>query len=254
MKLLDQKAIIVTGASSGIGLAAARLFAREGARVVLVARNAVVVEDVARGIVAEGGQAVACPGDVSEEVTHARAVTLAQERFGHLDAAFNNAGTVGDIAPFADQSIANWNAVLATNLTAAFLAARAQIPAMMESGGGSLVFTSSFVGNSVGLPGMGVYGTAKAGLSGLVKAIAADYSHRGIRANALVPGGVDTPMGGSEENKAWAATLHPMRRIAQPEEIARAALFLLSDASSFVTGGQLWADGGNAATKIQAAD
>ena len=125
---------------------------------------------------------------------------------------------------------------------------------MLERGGGSLIFTGSFVGNSVALPGMGAYGTAKAALGGLAKAITADYAHRGIRANALLPGGTDTAMAGDADNRAWAASLHPLRRIAQPEEIANAALFLASDLSSFVTGSALWADGGNAATKVQAPD
>ena len=139
--------------------------------------------------------------------------------------------------------------MLAVNLTAAFLGARAQIPAMLEQGG-ALVFTGSFVGNSVGLPGMGPYGAAKAGLLGLVRGIAADYAASGIRANALLPGGTATEMAGDAAQREWAASLHAMKRIARPEEIAQAALFLASDMSSFVTGSALWADGGNAAVKL----
>jgi NAD(P)-dependent dehydrogenase (short-subunit alcohol dehydrogenase family) len=120
---------------------------------------------------------------------------------------------------------------------------------MLQAGGGSIIFTSSFVGTSVGLPGMAVYAAAKAGLMGLVKGITADYGSQGIRANALLPGGVDTPMAGDESQKAWAAGLHAMKRIAQPEEIANAALFLASSMSSFVTGSALYADGGNSAVK-----
>jgi short-subunit dehydrogenase len=139
--------------------------------------------------------------------------------------------------------------VLAVNLTSAFLGARAQIPAMIEQGGGALVFSSSFVGNSVGLPGMGPYGAAKAGLMGLVRGITADYAAAGIRANALLPGGTATDMAGDDAQREWAAGLHAMKRIARPEEIAQAALFLVSDMSSFVMGSALWADGGNAAVK-----
>lgn len=120
---------------------------------------------------------------------------------------------------------------------------------MLERGGGSIVFTSTFVGTSVGIPGMSVYGTSKAALMGMVKGITADYGALGIRANALLPGGVDTPMGGDEKQKEWAAGLHAMKRIAQPEEIAQAALFLAGPMSSFVTGSALYADGGNAAVK-----
>jgi len=138
---------------------------------------------------------------------------------------------------------------LAANLTSAFLSARYQIPAMLEKGVGSLVFVSSFVGTSVGLPGMSAYAASKAGLMGLVKGITADYASNGIRANALLPGGTDTAMAGDNAQKEWAAGLHALKRIAQPEEIAQAALFLAGPMSSFVAGSALFADGGNAAVK-----
>lgn len=252
MLLLENRTIIVTGASSGIGRAAAHVFAREGANLVLMARTAKPLEDCARAIRDGGGKAIACPGDVTQPDAHKAAVEAAIGEFGGLHCAFNNAGTMGELGPLAELHLDSWQHVLTTNLTSAFLAAKAQVPAMLETGGGSLIFTGSFVGNSVGLPGMGAYGAAKAGLTGLVKSLTADYAHLGIRANALLPGGTDTPMAGDEESKAWAASLHPMGRIAQPEEIANAALFLASDLSSFVTGSNLWAEGGNAATKVQA--
>jgi NAD(P)-dependent dehydrogenase (short-subunit alcohol dehydrogenase family) len=254
MELLEGKSIIVTGASSGIGRAAALIFASAGARLVLVARGADRLEAVASQIRAAGGSAVACAGDVCHAETHARAVSAALALAGRLDGAFNNAGMVGAIKPLAELSADEWMETITANLTSGFLAARAQIPAMLNNDGGSLVFTGSFVGSSVGLPGMGAYAAAKAGLGGLVKSLAADYAHRGIRANALLAGGTDTAMAGSEEAKTWAASLHPVRRIARPEEIANAALFLLSDLSSFVVGSNLWADGGNAATKVAAPD
>jgi NAD(P)-dependent dehydrogenase (short-subunit alcohol dehydrogenase family) len=252
MALLQGKSIIVTGASSGIGRAAAHIFAAEGARLVLVARRVGELEEVAREVASAGASVELAPGDVTDPETHERAVRKSVGAYGRLDGAFNNAGSVGAVRPLAELSPAEWAETIAANLTSAFLSARAQVPALLEAGGGSLVFTSTFVGNSVGLPGMGAYGTAKAGLGGLVKSLAADYAHRGIRANALLAGGTDTPAGGSAENKACAAQLHPVRRIARPEEIAKAALFLLSDLSSFVIGSELWADGGNAATKVQA--
>lgn len=254
MALLQGKSIVVTGASSGIGLAAARVFASEGAQLVLVARRVEKLEALAREIVSAGGAAVACAGDVIAPETHERAVEAALRAHGKLDGAFNNAGAVGAMKPLAELSLEEWDASLSVNLTSAFLAARAQVPAMLASGGGSMVFTGTFVGMSAGLPGMTAYASAKAGLSGLVKSLAADYAHRGIRANALLAGGTDTAAAGSKDNKAWAAQLHPVRRIALPEEIANAAMFLLSDLSSFVIGSNLWADGGNAATKVQAAD
>ena len=141
-----------------------------------------------------GGEAVALAGDIREE-NHARAlVALAVDRFGGLDVAFNNAGSVGEMASAPDLSLDAWNATIATNLTSAFLGAKYQIPAMLERGGGSVIFTSSFVGNTTaGFPGMAAYAAAKAGIVGLTKALAAEFGAKGIRVNALLPGGTDTP-------------------------------------------------------------
>jgi NAD(P)-dependent dehydrogenase (short-subunit alcohol dehydrogenase family) len=250
MKLLDGKVAIITGASSGIGKAAAKLFAAHGASVVLVARREASLKLAVDEIENQGGRALAIAGDVTESGTHDEAVAAARATFGGLHIAFNNAGAVGTTGPLAKIEPRQWAEVLAVNLTAAFLGIRAQIPAMIEQGGGTLVFTSSFVGNSVGLPGMGPYGAAKAGLMGLARGITADYAAAGIRANALLPGGTATDMAGDDAQREWAAGLHAMKRIAQPEEIAQAALFLANDMSSFVTGSALWADGGNAAVKL----
>lgn len=250
MKLLDGKVAIVTGASSGIGKAAAELFAANGASVVLVARRKAPLDQVIEEIESRGGRGLAIVGDVAEERTHMDAIAAARAAFGGLDVAFNNAGVVGDMKPLAEIDPQQWAEVLAVNLTAAFLGARPQIPAMLERGGGVLIFTGSFVGNSVGLPGMGAYGTAKAGLLGLVRSITADYVAAGIRANALLPGGTATDMAGDVAQREWAAGLHAMKLIAEPEEIAQAALFLASEMSNFVTGSALWADGGNASVKL----
>jgi len=250
MKLIDDKVAIITGASSGIGKAAATLFAANGAAVVLVARRQDALNQLVRDIEAHGGRAIAVVGDVTQECTHKEAVAAAQATFGGLHIAFNNAGLVGAMKPLAELKPSEWSKALAVNLTAAFLGARIQIPAMLEQGTGALVFTGSFVGNSVGLPGMGAYAAAKAGLMGLVRSIAADYGAAGIRANALLPGGTATEMAGDAAQREWAAGLHAMKRIAEPEEIAKAALFLASDMASFVTGSALWADGGNAAVKL----
>lgn len=249
MPLLENKVAIITGASSGIGRAAALLFAREGAAVILNARHAEALEGVADTIRAGGGRAAIVAGDAAQEVTHQQLTEAALTRFGGLDIAFNNAGATGPMKPLTAISLEEWRGVLDLNLTAAFLGAKHQIPAMLARGGGALVFTSSFVGTSVGLPGMAVYGASKSALSGLVKGITADYGAKNIRANALLPGGTDTAMAGSAENKEWAAGLHALKRIAQPEEIARAALFLASDMASFVAGSSLFVDGGNAAVK-----
>jgi len=247
--MLTNKVAIVTGASSGIGRAAALLFAREGAAVVANARGEAELLKLVSEIEAAGGHAVAVAGDVADEETHRRLLDAALGRFGGLDIALNNAGTVGPYKPLGEVTRQEWQDTMTTNLTSAFLGARSQIPAMVERGGGSIIFTSTFVGTSVGIPGMGAYGASKAGIMGLVKGITADYGARGIRANALLPGGTDTPMAGDAAQKEWAAGLHALKRIAQPEEIARAALFLASPMASFVAGSALFADGGNAAVK-----
>ncbi len=249
MTLLEGKIAIVTGASSGIGRAVALMFAEHGAAVVLTARRQDRLDEVANEIRSRGGCAYTWAGDIGRPETHERIVADAIREFGGLDIAINNAGTVGAVKPLAEIAPEDWQHTLTVNLTAAYLGARSQIPAMLEHGGGSIVFTSSFVGTSVGLPGMAAYGASKAGLMGLVKGIAADYAAQGVRANALLPGGVDTEMAGDQSQKDWAAGLHAMKRIAQPEELASAALFLASSMASFVTGSALFADGGNAAVK-----
>lgn len=249
MTLLAGKTALVTGASSGIGRAVALMFAAQGAALLLSARSETGLAAVAEAIRAKGGQAEWVAGDIALPATHEALVARARAAFGGLDIAVNNAGSTGRLAPLAELTPEDWQQVLSVNLGSAFLGARAQIPALLERGGGALVFTSSFVGNSVGLPGMAAYGAAKAGLMGLVRGIAADYAARGIRANALLPGGTLTGMAGDAAQQDWAAGLHAMKRLARPEEIASAALFLASPMASFVTGTALYADGGNAAVK-----
>lgn len=243
---LQNKTIIITGASSGIGKAAAMLFAAEGANLVLGARRAAQLEDVANQIDLAGGHATHLCGDVREEGYAEALVALASERFGGLDGAFNNAGTVGEMGPVADMTLGAWNDVISTNLTSAFLAAKAQLPALLGRGKGSIVFNASFVGfSNGGLPGMAAYAASKAGMIGLTQSLASDHAAAGVRVNALLPGGTITPAGGEDQEFLdMIAQLHPMRRMAAAEEIAQAALFLLSDRSSFMTGSPMIVDGG----------
>ena len=250
MTLLTNRTIIISGASSGIGAAAAELFADHGANLVLIARDKTGLEETATQVRNRGRQAIILSGDVRDPQTHERAVDRAMNDFGRLDGAFNNAGETGDMSPIAEISLETFEHVLATNLTGAFLASKYQIPAMIETGGGSIVFTGSFVGVSAGLPTMGAYATAKSGLLGLIRSITADYAAQNIRSTALLPGGTNTRMAGNADDREWAAGLHAMKRLADPQEIAQAALFLVSDMSSFVSGSALWADGGNAAVKV----
>jgi NAD(P)-dependent dehydrogenase (short-subunit alcohol dehydrogenase family) len=255
MTVLHGKTAIVTGASSGIGRATAKLFAREGARMVVSARRGAELDALVAEIEAEGGQAVAVAGDVRDESLAKALVDTAVERFGGLDIAFNNAGVVGEMAPVSEVSTAGWRDVLDTNLTGAFLGAKYQVPAMLARGGGSLVFTSTFVGWTVGMPGMAAYAAAKAGLIGLTKVLAAELGPKGVRANAILPGGTDTPAsitnapGAGPEVLAFVENLHALKRIARPEEIARSVLHLASDAASFVTGTAMLVDGGVSVTR-----
>ncbi len=248
MKQLEDKIAIITGASSGIGRAAAKLFAEQGAAVVVGARRQPELLDLVGEIEAAGGQAVALAGDVREEPYADALVQLAVDKYGGLDIAFNNAGTLGEMGNTPEVGLSGWNDTLATNLTSAFLGAKYQIPVMLKKGAGSIIFTSSFVGHTVGMPGMAAYGASKAGLVGLTFSLAAEFGPQGIRVNALLPGGTDTDMGRAVANTPEAlefvSGLHALKRIAQPQEIAKSALYLASDASGFTTGVALLADGG----------
>lgn len=247
---LGNKTIIVTGASSGIGAAAARLFAANGANLVIGARRRDRLDAIAAEIGEAGGNCVARTGDVSEEAFAARLVETALAEFGRLDGAFNNAGTTGDLGPVQDMETANWRSVMSVNLDSAFFAAKHQVPAITECRGGAIVFTSSFVGHTIGLPGMGAYAAAKAGIIGLTQVLAAEHGPQGVRVNALLPGGTMTEMAGDDADfHTFVRGLHALKRMAEPEEMAAAAMFLLSDQSSFVTGTAMLADGGNSINK-----
>ena len=250
MNTLDGKVAIVTGASSGIGRATAKLFAQEGARIVVAARRQAELDALVKEIEASGGQAVAVAGDVKDEAYAKALVDAAVARFGGLDIAFNNAGIVGEMGPVSELSLAAWRDTIDTNLTSAFLGAKYLVPAMLARGGGSLIFTSSFVGYTVGMPGMVAYAASKAGQIGLVKGLAAEFGAKGIRANAVLPGGTDTPAsitnapGATPDVLAFVEGLHALKRMATPEELARSVLHLASDASSFITGTAFLVDGG----------
>ena len=242
----DNKTILITGASSGIGAATARHLAREGANLVLTARGAERLDALAGSLSGARGRIIARAGDVTDANHMTSLATLAEAEFGGLHGAFNNAGTTGNGKPVIDTDSAGWDAVIATNLDAAHIAARTQAPLLAKSGGGSLLFTASFVGPELGLPGMGAYAAAKAGVTGLVKVLAVELGTQNVRVNAILPGGTKTAMAGDDPAfHDWAAQLHALKRLAEPEEIAAVATFLLSDEASFVTGASILADGGN---------
>jgi NAD(P)-dependent dehydrogenase (short-subunit alcohol dehydrogenase family) len=253
MSQLKGKVAIVTGASSGIGRETAKLFAKEGAKVVVSARRRAELDALVDEIAKAGGEALAHAGDVALEATAEGLAALALSKFGRLDVAFNNAGTLGEAGPSTGVSKEGWDGAIATNLTSAFLAAKHQIPAMLKSGGGSVIFTGTFVGHTASFPGVAAYAASKAGLVGLTQTLAAEFGAQGIRVNAIMPGAVDTPMyramNGTAEAQSFITGLHALKRVTTPSEIARSVLYLASDASSFQTGTAMLVDGGLSITR-----
>jgi NAD(P)-dependent dehydrogenase (short-subunit alcohol dehydrogenase family) len=253
MSRLQNKIALITGASAGIGRATAKLFAAEGAKLVIGARREIELESLVSEIEASGGQAAAFAGDVRSEDYAKALVALAVEHFGRLDVAFNNAGTLGEGGPSTNVSEAGWNEAIAINLTGAFLGAKHQIAEMLKHGGGSVIFTSTFVGHSFAFPGAAAYAASKSGLIGLTQALAAEFGPQGVRVNAILPGAVDTDMyrsmNNTSESQAFITNLHALKRVATPEELARSVLYLASDDSSFVTGTASLVDGGASVTR-----
>lgn len=247
VKRFQGKVVLITGAASGIGLASARGFAKEGAKVVLVDRNGKAAETRAEEIRAAGGEASAFQADVTVFSECEAMVAHAVERFGGLHIAFNNAGVPSSIAPLEEFTIDEWDRVIATNLSAVFYAIKAEVPALRASGGAAIVNTAS-VASFVANNGMAAYVASKHGLAGLTKAAALDLIAYGIRVNAICPGVVDTPMLGELKDNpdAQAAILAsaPIGRMGEPEEMARAAMFLASDESSYMVGTLMSVDGG----------
>ncbi len=250
MNALADKVAIVTGASSGIGHATALLFAREGADVIVTGRREAELDALVAKIEADGGRAAAIVGDVKDETLAERLGDAAVTRFGGLDIAFNNAGVTGEVGAVAHLTVQGWRDTLDTNLTGAFLGVKYQAPAMIQRGGGSMIFTSTFVGHTVGFPGTAAYAASKAGLIGLTQALAIELATHNVRVNTIVPGGTDTPAnvanapGAPPEVMHFMQGLHALKRMARPEEIAQSVLYLASESSSFVTGAALLVDGG----------
>jgi NAD(P)-dependent dehydrogenase (short-subunit alcohol dehydrogenase family) len=248
MTQFDGKVAIVTGAASGIGRASARMFAREGARVIIADIDRDSGEGTAQLIRDAGGEAVFVPTDVAEPADVEAMVAAAVEHYGRLDFAHNNAGIVGAGAEIADMPVDVWQRGIAVMLTGVFLCMKYEIPAMRNAGGGAIVNTSSGAG-LIGFPGMANYVAAKHGVLGLTKTAALECATSGIRINAICPGTARSRMvedwiGGDPAQEAMVAGLHPIGRIAEPEEIAAAAIWLCSDAASFMLGHALTVDGG----------
>ncbi len=239
---------LVTGASAGIGRAAAELFAARGARVVLVDVAEQAGEAAAESIRSAGGDAIFVAADVAEEEPVEAAVAQTVERFGRLDFAYNNAGLSGPAHDVAEMPVAQWRRAIDVMLTGVFLCMRAEIPRILEAGGGAIVNCSSGAG-LIGFPGQAGYVASKHGVIGLTKTAALEYGARGVRINAICPGTARTGMvedvvAERPELDAELRRLHPIGRIAEPAEIAEAALWLCTPAASFVCGTAISVDGG----------
>ena len=247
-ELTKDKVALVTGAGSGIGRATARIFAREGAKVAAADVNQISAEETVGLIRAAGGEAFGLQADVSKAAEVEAMVAAVVETYGRLDCAFNNAGIEGALASTADYTEADWAPVIAVNLTGVWLCMKYEIPRMLETGGGAIVNTSSAAG-LLGAPRMPAYVASKHGVVGLTKTAALEYAKSGVRVNAVCPGVIDTSMVGrlKERRPRMFEKIvrgEPIGRIGRPEEIAETAVWLCSDAASFVTGHAMSVDGG----------
>jgi len=245
MKLLQDKVAIVTGAGSGIGRSVAIAYAREGARVVVSDMDEESANQTVRLIASEGGEGFFVKCDVSSPEDNEALVWATFGKYGALHIGCNNAGIGGAMAPTGMYPVEAWDKVIAVNLSGAFYGARYQIPAMLNSGGGVIINMASILGN-VGFANSPAYVAAKHGLIGLTKNIALEYSSKGIRANAVGPGFIKTPLlkDLDEETMNWLVGRHPIGRMGEPEEVAELVLWLSSPKASFITGSYYPVDGG----------
>jgi NAD(P)-dependent dehydrogenase (short-subunit alcohol dehydrogenase family) len=250
---LRNKVAVVTGGASGIGKAIAAAYVREGAQVVLVDIDERKGEDAAAEIGAQG-DAICIHADVTDSASINQMALEVARRFGRIDILVNNVG-VRITKPFLEHTDADWNIMIATNLTGPFFCARAVTPFMIRGGGGRIINTAS-IASFVGRPDRVAYVSAKSGLLGMTRAMAIDLGPAGITVNAIAPGSINSPMNASQAADSvhdWGKET-PVGRWGTPEDIANAAVFLALDESSYITGADLKVDGGWVSTKARAGE
>jgi NAD(P)-dependent dehydrogenase (short-subunit alcohol dehydrogenase family) len=247
---LSGKVAFITGGGTGIGRACAMLFAKEGARIAIGGRRREPLDETVREISKLGAEAMAITCDVTERKPVEAAIAAVVERFGRLDVLVNNAGTA-IVATVDETSDQDWSRILAVNLTGTFLASRAALPALRKAGGGSIVNIGSILG-IVARKQRAAYCAAKAGVTGLTKAMALDHAHENIRVNCVCPSIIETDLGMQSilkapdpeaERRSRTAGI-PLGRMGQPEDVAQMAVYLASDESSWITGAAMPLDGG----------
>lgn len=247
MKVFEEKVVLITGGTSGIGRATALAFAREGAKVVVAGRRESEGAESVALIEQAGGKGLFVRADVSNEDDVASMVAQTVEAFGGLHFAFNNAGVFLEPGPITEISSETIDRILAVNVRGVALSMKHEIPAIMKSGGGGIVNTASFLGIRP-FPGTAVYNASKFAVIGLTKSAAVEFATQGVRVNVVCPGVIDTPMNEEirreEEGREFLNGMQPMKRTGHPEEVAGAVLYLCSPTAGFITGTTLSVDGG----------
>lgn len=249
MGIVQDKTIIVTGGSSGIGNAAATLFAAEGAQVIIVDRQEEAGNETVDQIIRAGGKAEYHSVDITNYDHYKALVEDVASRYGSVNGAFNNAGIEAPSSKIVNQSVEDWNEVIKVNMTGVFVCVKCEVEQMLQQKEGGSIVNAASVAGLIGVQGASTYNASKHGVIGITKTVALEYAKKKIRVNAVCPGATDTAMlkrltGASEELIEYLNSVVAMGRAAKPSEIAEGVLWLLSDRSSYVTGIALPVDGG----------